>query len=159
MKNFAERPNNVPWPPIIYVIAATTASLLQAFFPFEMPLVRGLIELQYLGLFLTIAGLALDISAMVTMTKQQTNILPNRSAEQLVVTGPFRFTRNPIYVGNTALLIGLGLWFSNSWLILTTIPVVFAVDRLAIRREEAHLSSRFGSTFAAYSAKVPRWLF
>jgi protein-S-isoprenylcysteine O-methyltransferase Ste14 len=160
MKNFSERPNQVPWPPIIYVTAAMTASLMQAFFPLQMSLVQAsLIYWQYLGLALIIFGLAFDVSAMVTMAKAQTNIMPNRSAEKLVVTGPFRFTRNPIYVGNTALLIGLGLWFSNPWLIYATLPVVIAVDRLAIRREGAHLSSRFGKTFDSYATKVPRWLF
>ena len=159
MKNFSERPNHVPWPPIIYVTAALTASLMQAFFPLQMSLLRGsLIYWQYLGLALIIAGLALDVSAMVTMTAAHTNIMPNRSAEKLVMTGPFRFTRNPIYVGNTTLILGLGLWFSNPWLVLATIPPVFAVDRLAIRREEAHLASRFGKTFDAYAAKVPRWI-
>ncbi len=160
MNNFSERPNHVPWPPIIYVTAALMASLMQAFFPLQMSFLPGsLIFLQYLGLALIISGLALDVSAMVTMAQAHTNIMPNRSAEKLVVTGPFRFTRNPIYVGNTALLVGLGLWFSNPWLICAAIPVIIAVDRLAIRREEAHLSSRFGNIFEAYAAKVPRWIF
>jgi protein-S-isoprenylcysteine O-methyltransferase Ste14 len=92
------------------------------------------------------------------MRRRQTNILPHRAAGRLVTTGPFSFTRNPIYVGNATLMAGVGVAFGNLWFVLLGVVSALAVDRLAIRREERHLAARFGQEWIDYASRVPRWL-
>jgi protein-S-isoprenylcysteine O-methyltransferase Ste14 len=92
------------------------------------------------------------------MYRARTNILPHRAADKLLTSGVFALTRNPIYLGNTLLLTGIALFTAAVWLIPATMIAAFAVDRLAIRREELHLAVRFGDAFQAYVQTTPRWL-
>jgi len=107
---------------------------------------------------LLFAGLGLDVWAMAALHRARTNILPHRAAGRLVTDGPYAFTRNPIYLGNTIVLLGLGLMLENPWLLAAAPVAAVATDHLAARREEAHLAAKFGAEFAAYAARVPRWL-
>ena len=88
----------------------------------------------------------------------RTNILPNRAAERLVTQGPFAISRNPIYLGNTTLMFGIGLAFNALWFLPLAICAAAFVERLAIRREEAHLALLFGPEWAAYATTTARWL-
>ena len=110
------------------------------------------------GVILIAAGLSLDAAAMITMHRARTNILPHRAADKLLTSGVFALTRNPIYVGNTLLLLGIGLFTATAWLLLSAFVAAVAVDRLAIRREETHLAARFGDAYRAYLQTTPRWL-
>jgi protein-S-isoprenylcysteine O-methyltransferase Ste14 len=104
------------------------------------------------------AGFALDCSAMLTMWRQHANILPHRKATSLVTTGPFLLSRNPIYLGNTMMLLGAAAVFSNVWFVAVTPFAVVTVTRLAIRREERHMGETFGAAWRDYVGRVPRWL-
>jgi protein-S-isoprenylcysteine O-methyltransferase Ste14 len=151
----SSRPNVLPWPPIIVVIAVLAAVLLGRLWPLPS------FEASWpaiVGVAVALSGLALDIWAIVTMRSADTNILPNKAADLLVTWGPFRFSRNPIYVANTVLLVGIGLSFDNLWFVVCALAAALVVDRLAIRREERHLAARFGAAWADYAAKTPRWL-
>ncbi len=111
------------------------------------------------GYALLAAGLAIDVSALVTLWRARTNILPHRAADRLITTGPYRFSRNPIYLGNSVSLAAAAFAFSNLWYLLAAVLVTAFVDRLAIRREEAHLAARFASDWNEYTRKTARWLF
>ena len=113
---------------------------------------------RVIGWALLLSGLGLDLAAMIVMTRHRANILPHRSATALVTTGPFAWSRNPIYLGNTIALCGAGLAFANPWFLLTALLAAFAVTRLAIQREEAHLARRFGAAWDAYRRRTGRWL-
>ena len=149
------RPNVVPWPPIALVVAALAAVGLGRLFP--LPITAGALPLIF-GWVVLAVGVALDGSAMIFMRRAKTNILPNRGADALVVSGPFRFTRNPIYVGNTVALVGLGLILGNAWFFIAAGAAALFVDRFAVRREEDHLAARFGAAWADYAQRTPRWL-
>ena len=95
---------------------------------------------------------------MITMMRERTNVLPTRPALRLVTEGPFRLTRNPIYLGNTVMTASAALAFGNGWLVPAALLAAFATHRLAILREEAHLRQRFGAEWDAYAARTPRWL-
>jgi protein-S-isoprenylcysteine O-methyltransferase Ste14 len=110
------------------------------------------------GRALVAAGIALDLWAMGAMTSARTNIMPNRGAENLVTSGPFAFSRNPIYLGNTIVTVGIGLGLNALWFLPLAAVAAALVQRLAILREEAHLAARFGPEWTAYAAKTPRWL-
>jgi len=149
------RPNAIPWPPLIYTVACLCGVLLERSVPTGVLLPRWLV---IAGRALMALGLGLDFWAMATMMLARTNILPNRTAGHLVTSGPFAFTRNPIYLGNTLLMLGIGLAWGAPWFLPLGFVAAFLVEKLAIRREEAHLAIRFGPEWASYSATTPRWL-
>jgi protein-S-isoprenylcysteine O-methyltransferase Ste14 len=153
--DFAKRPNRIPWPPILFVAAGAAAFFLQRAIP-----TGGLLPdwLMAFGEALMALGIAFDFWAMGVMILAGANILPNRGAGQLVTRGPFAMTRNPIYLGNTLLLTGIGLAYSALWFLPFALLAAVLVDRLAIRREEKHLALRFGEEWSAYAATTPRWL-
>lgn len=153
--DFNTSPNRIPWPPILFVAAGIAAYVLQRAVP-----TGGVLPdwIMASGEAVMALGLAFDGWAMGAMVLAGTNILPNRGAGRLVTHGPFAYTRNPIYLGNTLLLIGIGLGFSALWFLPLALCAAILVGRLAIRREEAHLAMRFGEEWTAYAATTPRWL-
>jgi protein-S-isoprenylcysteine O-methyltransferase Ste14 len=152
----AVRPNILPWPPMIYAVAALAACVLGRLVP--LPFVWDH-AIALTGAAVLFAGVVLDFWAMATMWRMRTSILPHRGADALVTTGPFRFTRNPIYLGNTIAMLGLSVYLDNGWFALLGFGAAIAVDRLAIRREEAHLAARFGQAWYSYAALAPRWFY
>jgi protein-S-isoprenylcysteine O-methyltransferase Ste14 len=157
--DIAERPNALPWPPILYLAAIAVAVLLNWTVPAAAIAPEGLLALlKVKGALWLAIGAALDIWAMVTMSRARANILPHRAATALVTNGPFHYLRNPIYLGNTVMMIGAALAFGNLWLIPAGLLAAVAVHHLAIVREEAHLAAKFGAAWMAYAAKTPRWL-
>lgn len=154
--NLSERPNTVPWPPLLLLAGIAIGATLGARIPLNIPVPAAL---QVAGYFLIAVGLAFDFSAIWTMWRARTNILPHKPAGQLITSGPFRLSRNPIYVGNTITLAAMGFAFSNLWYTIAAAIMAVFVDRLAIRREEVHLAARFGRAWLDYSARTPRWLF
>lgn len=151
-----DRPNRVPWPPILFGAAAVVALVLDYLAP--LGAWPQSVALRGVGAALMAAGIGLDGAAMLTMHRRKANILPHRAATALVTTGPFALSRNPIYLGNTLLLIGIGLAFRAPWFLPAALTAALAVSALAIRREEAHLAARFGQDWAAYAHRTPRWL-
>lgn len=109
------------------------------------------------GWLLMAAGGLFDLAAMLTLSRNQANILPHRAATRLVTSGPFAMSRNPIYLGNTLLMAGAALAFDNIWLLVCGLAAALAVRQLAILREEAHLAARFGDEWHAYAARTRRW--
>jgi len=149
----ASRPNRVPWPPILLFISIATGWALGL----AVPLPVGAPAARLLGYVMIAAGVLLDLWAVLTRRQAHTNILPHRGTDVLVIRGPFRFTRNPIYLGNSIATAALALIVSNLWYFLLALVVAILVDRLAIRREERHLTNRFGRRYQDY-AHTPRWL-
>lgn len=154
----ATRPNRFPWPPVLYLSALVAGLALQRLAPLSWPHGLDGLALRIGGGAVLLAGLAFDVSAVVTLYRARTNILPHRAADRLVTGGPFALSRNPIYVGNTLSLLGLGLALLNGWLMAAALAAAFATHHLAARREERHLAAKFGADYAAYAARVPLWL-
>ena len=88
----------------------------------------------------------------------RTSILPIRPASALIQSGPYRFTRNPMYLGFALLTIAFALFFNTYWPIVLLIPALLLIQRLVIRPEERYLRRRFGADYEAYTRKVRRWL-
>ena len=154
-----ERPNTIPWPPLIYGGAALVALGLQWVMPLPWPGGAARIVLAAIGLCLACAAIALDVTAALAFRRHRTTILPHRGATALITEGPFAKSRNPIYVANTLLVAGAGLLFGVAWLLLAALAGALLTQKLAIEREERHLSARFGADWQAYAARTPRWLF
>jgi protein-S-isoprenylcysteine O-methyltransferase Ste14 len=109
------------------------------------------------GIFLVL-GLGLIASATTNFTRAGTTIRPDRASSSLVIAGPYKFTRNPMYVGMAIAYLGLAI-ADRSLGSLILLPVVLLIIRRAvIANEEAFLERRFGSAYTDYKAKVRRWL-
>ncbi len=149
------RPNRIPWPPLLGAAALALAWLAERAYPLGLGLGPSA---RWLGWTLIAAGVGLDLWAIATLRRAKTNILPHRAAGRLVANGPFAFTRNPIYLGNTIALVGVGGAANSLWFVVAAIVMAKLVEGLAIRREESHLALRFGHEWADYAARTPRWL-
>lgn len=158
MSTIEDKPNRLPWPPMIYIAVAALAIVLHWLLPLPW-LADPLREFLFAVGWLVVAGaIAIDISAMRIMHRAKTTIMPNKGSSHLVTNGPFSFSRNPIYLANTMLMIGAGLIAGIVWLILLAPFAAFATTKLAIEREEQHLQARFGKRYRDYSKKVRRWV-
>jgi protein-S-isoprenylcysteine O-methyltransferase Ste14 len=158
MNDVTARPNSLPWPPIIYLTAIAVSVALNAFYPlpwFGQPL-SGI--LCVLGGLMIAAFIALNISSIRAMRRAGTSVRPDRGTDHLVTDGPFAFTRNPLYLAGTMLVLGIGLVLGSVWFLLLAILGAFTVQKLAIEREERHLQARFGESYLDYSGRVRRWI-
>jgi len=105
-----------------------------------------------------VAFAALALGAVATFRRARTTVVPNRPAAALVTGGPYRLTRNPMYLGLAALYVAVAA-LANSWWPVVLLPLVVAViDRRVIAREERYLAGAFPDEYAAYCARVRRWL-
>jgi protein-S-isoprenylcysteine O-methyltransferase Ste14 len=108
-------------------------------------------------LLITVGGVLL-LWAMLTFARAKTAILPSRSARTIVATGPFRYSRNPMYVGLSAIYVGLSLLMGMAWPLVLLPLVLLSLYALVVRREEHYLGHAFGDEYAAYRSRVRRWL-
>ena len=112
---------------------------------------------DWIGALLVGAGLALAVAAAVEFRRARTTIIPHEEPSAIVTSGVYRFSRNPIYLGDALILAGLGLRW-DSVLALVLVPVFVAVITARfIRSEETRLRARFGAEFEAWAARVRRW--
>ena len=158
MNDVTARPNNLPWPPIIYLAAIAVGFLSNVSYPlpwFGQPLSSILIVLGWL---MIAAFVALNISAIRAMRRAGTTVRPDRATDRLVTDGPFSFTRNPLYLAGTMLVLGIGLVSGILWFLLLAILAAFIVQKVAIEREERHLQLRFGEIYLNYARRVRRWI-
>jgi protein-S-isoprenylcysteine O-methyltransferase Ste14 len=99
----------------------------------------------------------LGATSVATFWLARTSILPMRPASTFIRSGPYRFTRNPMYVSLALLTIAFGLFFNTYWPIVLLVPVLLLIQRLVILPEERYLRRRFGADYEAYTRKVRRW--
>ena len=97
-------------------------------------------------------------SARILFMRTGQNPAPWKPTPELVLKGPYRFTRNPMYLGLTLFEVGLGLALNNLWISLFAAPALLAVHFIAVRPEETYLSKKFGESYKTYLAQVRRYL-
>lgn len=151
----ADRPNRYPLPPLIFVASLALGYGLNAMAPVALPL-PGLLKAA--GALALGAGLALVLWASSTLSRSGTAILPHHAATRLVTSGPFAWSRNPIYFGELLLITGLGGVEGAFAYLVAAVVFVVAMTQFAIIREEAHLAARFAGEWQAYAARVRRWV-
>lgn len=101
---------------------------------------------------------ALAAWSIVLFRAKRTTVVPFGTASALVTSGPFRLSRNPLYVSLVATLVAFGVLLGSAWYLLAAGLLAVALDRLVIREEERRLGELFGETYADYRARVRRWL-
>lgn len=157
MNAYWSRPLSFPWPPMFYGISILSAILLGRYFPVDY-LVNQPWILKVAGGFMIGAAVSIDLWALLTLRDRHTTVLPNRCATHLVTQGPFRFSRNPIYLGYTLMTVGLGLLTQNAWFLVLAPLAVALTYVIAIRAEENHLLARFGIDFEQYRRQTRCWI-
>ena len=142
-------------PPVVALMFIVIAYFLGRFVPlsFVAPAI-----LRYSGLALTFAGFLLGIGAFIEFRKARTTLDPHGSAKQLVTSGIYRFSRNPIYLGFLLMVIGLPLNSGLYWGFVLAPFYVIVMNRLIIQHEERYLERKFGKTYTGYMSRVRRWL-
>lgn len=156
MKNELHRPRTLILPPAPYAAALLGGWWLNHHWAM-LPLDVGP-ETRPLGWLAVAIGLALFVWTLWTFRRHRTTVNPYAGASALCTTGPFRFSRNPIYLGDWFLLTGISLLLATAWP-LAFAPLIWVTLRFGvIRHEEAHLEAKFGNAYRDYKARVRRWL-
>jgi protein-S-isoprenylcysteine O-methyltransferase Ste14 len=113
---------------------------------------------RWSGLVLVVAGVALIIAGRRAMLTAETNINPFKPTTSIVSTGPFRFTRNPLYLAMTLIYLGLTLVANTWWCFPLLIPVLVLIHFGVVAREERYLERKFGESYREYRLRVRRYL-
>ncbi len=113
---------------------------------------------RWLGAAVFAIALALFCWAIATITRAGSNVPSTLPTTTIVANGPYRFGRNPIYLGMCLALIGLAIAFGDLWLLVMLVPFWLVIRFGVVAREEAYLERRFGDTYRDYRARVRRWL-
>ena len=142
-------------PPLVYLGAITLGLLLR--FAWPVRLVSRAVGVP-LGGTAVLVALALFLSAVRTFRTAGTPVPGNRPTTTIVRTGPYRCSRNPIYLSFSLLQLGVAFWVNSLWLLITLIPAVALMSFVVIPREEQYLETRFPSDYFPYKASVRRWL-
>ncbi|HKD57483.1 MAG TPA: isoprenylcysteine carboxylmethyltransferase family protein [Hyphomicrobiaceae bacterium] len=151
-----ERPSRMAWPPLLIVAALAAAVLLGRFYPLAWP-GRSDLPAQLIGYGLGATGALLTGWGFFTLNRADTTVLPHKPVKRLVTHGAFGFRRNPIYMGEVLIFLGLAQATGNIWMALMAPPLAILLFALAILPEERHLEARFGEEYLAYKARTRRW--
>lgn len=96
--------------------------------------------------------------AQLEFWRHKTTTSHSNPTTAIITRGPFRFSRHPTYVGLIALMLGIALLYDSTWSLVLMLPVIVAIHRLTVVREEAYLAREFGETYSEYTRTVRRWL-
>ena len=142
-------------PPQLFLFAIILGGFLQLLWPIALGFP---VTWTVVGLLLLAVSLLLMVWASREFRRAKTAVPHKIGTSTLVTTGPYRFTRNPMYVSLTLLQIGLGLIMNSAWVLLALIPVLLIINQVVIAREEAYLTSQFGQRYLDYKTAVRRWI-
>jgi protein-S-isoprenylcysteine O-methyltransferase Ste14 len=143
-------------PPIAWGLAVIAGLALGWLVP--LPFLPANLPAGWLGAAVFVLALALFAWAIVTITRAGSNVPTYLPTTTIVESGPYRFTRNPIYLGMFLGLIGLAIAFDNLWLLMTLVPFALVIRYGVVAREETYLERKFGDVYRGYGARVRRWL-
>jgi protein-S-isoprenylcysteine O-methyltransferase Ste14 len=145
----------VPW---VFILAYLIGFVVLLYLPIPVQSPKVVRLSLIAGLVLVIVGVAFAFSALGIFKKRSTTTIPFERPTSLVTSGPYRMTRNPMYVGLTLIYLGVAGTRAEVWPAIV-LPVLLAyVNFIVIPVEEQHLRESFGDPYAQYSARVRRWL-
>jgi protein-S-isoprenylcysteine O-methyltransferase Ste14 len=120
-------------------------------FPFRPP------TLRLLGPVVALCAVMLFLLSYREFRRAGTSVRGSEPTSVIVRTGPYRFSRNPIYVAFILFVLGLSVWLNNFWLLVTVVPAVGLIGVVVIPREERFLERNFHDQYSSYKAVVRRW--
>jgi protein-S-isoprenylcysteine O-methyltransferase Ste14 len=145
-------------PPLVHVAAMVLGFLLQWLWPARLAHESGIVLFRWLAAALLLLGAWLVASAIRGFRDARTSLVPVRPTTALVLRGPYRYTRNPMYLG--LLLVSVAITFAANalWPLLLLPAVIVIINREVIVREEKYLSRKFGGEYEVYKRRTRRWI-
>jgi protein-S-isoprenylcysteine O-methyltransferase Ste14 len=154
--NENNNPGVIAFPPLIWLVNVVISVLIH-FFVVRIPIMNYGACLVC-GIVLMVLAPTLALSAVVTMKKGGTNVNPAEPALTIVRGGPYRFTRNPMYLALCLLQAALG-FFLNDWIaLLFVVPLALILHYGVVLREERYLTTKFGAPYLELKREVRRWI-
>jgi protein-S-isoprenylcysteine O-methyltransferase Ste14 len=145
----------VPW---VFVLVYLVGVVLQFLFPFDVHSPTVLTISRSLGVLLFVMGAVIAGWGLFIFHKARTTTVPGEASAELVMQGPYRFSRNPMYLGLTLAYLGEAGLLTQIWPILLLFFTLAYVNWMVIPLEEARLKEVFGDKYQQYCAKVHRWI-
>ena len=142
-------------PPAVYFGPFAVMWALHWWRPWTIP---GGGALTWLGLALVLSGITLTLWSVATLMRANTTFIPWEQVTAVVSTGPFRFSRNPIYLSDAIAYVGGTLLLHSWWPLLILPGILVVIRRKVMDREERYLTERFGDAYREYQLRVRRWL-
>ena len=142
-------------PPFYFLLAVGLMVVLDRWAPGVRWLTR---PLTLVGVFPFVVGLGFMIATMRSLRHHETTIKPFHPSTTLITGGPFRASRNPIYLGMTMMLLGIALFLGSATPLIPVVMFAFWIQVRFILKEEAHLTEQFGDAYRRYQASVRRWV-
>lgn len=142
-------------PPVLLVIHLLAVYFLNRFLPLPFAFPGILIWVGYALIFV---GLVLAFGAVSRFVRARTTLDPHGSVSDIVTSGVYSFSRNPIYLGFACLLIGFPFIVGSYWGLILSPLFVLLMNALVIQQEEAYLEKKFGEAYTSYQSRVRRWL-
>jgi protein-S-isoprenylcysteine O-methyltransferase Ste14 len=156
MTDAADRSNAIIRPPIAWALAFVAGLALDRLYPLRF--VPASVPAALVGGVVFAAGFALGIWAIVTIRNAGSQVETTKPTTAIVTGGPYRFTRNPIYIGMFLGQTGIGIGFDSLWLLAMLAPFYLVIRYGVVAREEAYLERKFGAVYLDYKSRVRRWL-
>jgi protein-S-isoprenylcysteine O-methyltransferase Ste14 len=158
-KEKKDSPGVIVFPPALLIGTMLLGLLLGKFRPWTILSQSAPIFWIRVGAcVLGVLGLALMVWGRTTMVRAGTNVPPHKPTLAIVTTGPFRFTRNPLYVGGTLIYVALTIALGSGWLLCLFLPMIITLRQGIVLREERYLAEKFGPEYLAYKARTRRWV-
>jgi protein-S-isoprenylcysteine O-methyltransferase Ste14 len=145
-----------PFPPLLFAGPLAAGLIAHRMRPLPLPLAGHRVA-DAAGMALVAGGIAFSLSGAVTALRRHTTVVPHHAVSQLVTSGPFRITRNPMYTGMGVACVGAALWAGSAWPLLVLPLSVRATVRWVVEPEEAYLERRFDGEYDRYRRRVRRW--
>jgi protein-S-isoprenylcysteine O-methyltransferase Ste14 len=155
MARETDSPAVLVFPPLLFGAGLAAGLLLHWIRPAPGP--HPMIN-RVAGLVILVMSIILARSAETAMKRAGTNIRPDRPTLAIVTDGPFRFSRNPLYLAAAGLYLAVALLVNTLWPLLLLVPVLLVLHWGVIRREERYLEAKFGDSYREYRARVRRWV-
>ncbi len=150
-----DHPQIIGFPPLIYAVPFLIFLMTHLFFPWH--LVSGFWS-QFVGWPLLIIGLGMGVWGKKTMEQAGTHVNPYYATKTIVTKGPFRFTRNPLYIALTLIYVAISVLLNTAWPLVALPMILLVVHYGVIKQEEAYLERKFGADYAEYKTNVRRWI-
>ena len=142
-------------PPLVYLAFIVIGSVLE--FAWRLPFLPHALSVPLGALFL-VAAVALFSGSVRKFRAAGTPVPGNKPTTVIVRAGPYRFSRNPIYLAFSLLHLGIAIWVNGLWLVATLIAALAIMAYVVIPREEQYLERRFGADYLDYKNSVRRWV-
>lgn len=143
-------------PPLVFFGLILTGLLIDKYLPLPSILYGDVFE--WIGFAIIAAGTALIIISLGLFTIEGENPEPWTMSTTIIARGPYRHTRNPMYLGMAMIMLGIAFWRDSAGILFLLPIAILIIDRLVILPEEDYLTKRFGKTYSDYTKSVRRWL-